>query len=345
MKIFIITSIFILSMASNVYAFNSTSFFIQGNTYRYYAFAEENPHFSHHEVVLYTNIGLDHNFYENISYVDNPYDLHILVNKFFRLNSGFSPGDLVGIGGGHYLRQPAAAAFLALERDMYNLGLPVFVRSSYRSYDLQTYIYNRNVANMGQATADLWSARPGHSEHQTGLAVDIIQPGHIGSLGAANFENTYQYHWLLNNAHYYGFILRYPSNYTHITGYEYEPWHWRYLGVDLATYIHNNNIPTLEHYMATRPTQPILLALDGGPVLDIPPPPEPPLTLVGYEDLGQILSLEDTYIIIEESNGPSAVAYMMAAAGALIIVALAIRRRIIRNNRRRRGKRGSRLPR
>ena len=87
------------------------------------------------------------------------------------------------------------------------------------------------------------SAKAGHSEHQTGLAVDISDI----SLNYDNFGNTKEFNWIKDNAHKFGFILRYPNNKTHITGFKYEPWHYRYIGISIATYIYENNI-TLEEY-------------------------------------------------------------------------------------------------
>jgi len=96
----------------------------------------------------------------------------------------------------------------------------------------------------GQEYADLASARPGHSEHQTGLAIDIM-----GSNEDYNkFEESVEFEWMKNNAHLYGFILRYPKGKENITGFKYEPWHYRYIGKKVATIIYNENI-TLEEYL------------------------------------------------------------------------------------------------
>jgi len=113
--------------------------------------------------------------------------------------------------------------------------------SGYRSYATQTSVYNNYVSQYGQASADTFSARPGYSEHQSGLAIDF-------SPIDVSFASTAQFTWLTHNAYRYGFVLRYPEGKTYITGYTYEPWHWRYVGVTTATDMHNRGIPTLEDY-------------------------------------------------------------------------------------------------
>ena len=103
------------------------------------------------------------------------------------------------------------------------------------------------LAQLGQAGADLTSARPGHSEHQTGLAVDISAVPATCALDQC-FADTVQGKWLAKNAYKWGFVLRYPNKMTSITGYEFEPWHYRYVGVELATEMHTTGIKTLEQF-------------------------------------------------------------------------------------------------
>ena len=174
----------------------------------------------------------------------------ILVNQFNRLNSNFSP-NLVTLGGSNVrvdarIREP-------LERMMASCraaGGTIWAQSGYRDYATQNRLFNNRVAqytsrgyNQQQAelNASLWIARPGTSEHQSGLAVDF-------NCITMAFENTVAFRWLRDNAHRYGFILRYPQNATHITRVNYEPWHFRYVGVAHATEIHRRGI-TLEEYV------------------------------------------------------------------------------------------------
>ena len=244
-------SLFMLTSVS-LTSFTDIPYFRDYNEAYYTYFADNNPHLSPSQVVTYVNTGIHRPFHEGIVFVDDPYYIGVLVDKYRRLPSNFTPRDLVPIGGGHYMRQPAATAFANMRSTMYDAGLPVVIRSAYRSYATQTGIVNTNLAAFGQEFVDMWNARPGHSEHQLGLAIDIVQPNVTGNLSSAHFETTQHYAWLNQNAHNFGFILSYPYGYSYITGYAFEPWHWRYVGVQRATYMFNNNIPTLQHYFATR---------------------------------------------------------------------------------------------
>ena len=119
--------------------------------------------------------------------------------------------------------------------------------STYRSYGRQVDVYNGWVSQLGQEAADLTSARPGHSEHQTGWVMDIGAVPSNCDLDQC-FADTSQGSWLAANAYLYGFILRYPDGYTPITGYEFEPWHYRYVGVELATEMRTTGVVTLEEF-------------------------------------------------------------------------------------------------
>lgn len=120
--------------------------------------------------------------------------------------------------------------------------------SGYRSYEYQTSLYDRYVAKDGKDAADRYSARPGHSEHQSGLAFDIGEKGREDLWLTSAFGETKAGQWLVNNAHKYGFILRYPEGKEEITGFMYESWHFRYLEGDLATKVYESSV-TLEEYL------------------------------------------------------------------------------------------------
>jgi D-alanyl-D-alanine carboxypeptidase len=170
----------------------------------------------------------------------------VVVNKQNPLiPSSYAPTDLVGIGNGQLARANAASALGQLLTAATDAGQPVSVLSGYRSYATQSSLYNNYVRTDGQANADTYSARPGHSEHQTGLAVDI---GNGVCNLLACFGDTSAGKWLAANAHSYGFIIRYPAGKTAVTGYQYEPWHLRYVGVELATEMQRKNIQTLEEF-------------------------------------------------------------------------------------------------
>lgn len=202
-------------------------------------------------VVFFTK---DINFFNNDSYkdikiIDNPNDILVLVNKKNQLPKDFIPKELILLNEKYaikdkYLRKEAALAFENLSRDASILGYKIIATSTYRNYDYQAELYNYYVQEKGQAYADSCSARPGHSEHQTGLTVDVM--------GSNNdydkFEDSDEFEWMKNNAHLYGFIMRYPKNKTQETGFKYEPWHYRYVGVNVAKTIYSEDL-VLEEYL------------------------------------------------------------------------------------------------
>jgi D-alanyl-D-alanine carboxypeptidase len=157
--------------------------------------------------------------------------LTVVVNKKHKLPSDYVPA-LVSVSGGQ-LRPEAASAVKDMLTVANNNSVPMKIISAYRSYNTQVSTYNKWVEIDGQAQADRSSARAGHSEHQTGLAVDLGMPD-----GSCNLEicfgDTAQGKWLAENAPNFGFIIRYENNTESITGYQYEPWHLRYVGADVA---------------------------------------------------------------------------------------------------------------
>lgn len=155
----------------------------------------------------------------------------LIVNKKYSLPANYNPG----------VDQTASTALKQLQQAASTAGHNIPLISGFRSYSRQQTLYNNYVARDGQALADTYSARPGHSEHQTGLAFDV------GKLDD-NYGSTPAGIWLKENCHKYGFIIRYPKGKESITGYQYEPWHIRYVGVEHATKIMNQNI-TLEEYL------------------------------------------------------------------------------------------------
>ena len=195
------------------------------------------------------DINVKEEFYKNIKLVENPDDLLVLVNKNNQLTSSYIPKNLESISlkyanSDKYLQKEAKEAFEKLSDDASNLGYRIVAISAYRDYNYQNELFNYYVKEKGLEYALNCSAKPGHSEHQTGLAVDVEGE----NKDYDQFENTKEFDWIKNNAHKYGFILRYPKGKEHITGFKYEPWHYRYVGIDAAQYIYENNI-TLEEYL------------------------------------------------------------------------------------------------
>jgi D-alanyl-D-alanine carboxypeptidase len=179
----------------------------------------------------------------------------VVVNKSRPLNpANYAPTDLVYPAVTYVNRQPMRAEVANALVAMFAAGasesqLQFSVQSAYRSFAAQTSVYDQIVETKGQAQADTISARPGYSEHQTGLAVDISAVPASCSLQAC-FANTPQGKWLAANAWKYGFVLRYPADKVAVTGYSFEPWHYRYVGLTLSTELHNTGVETLEEFFA-----------------------------------------------------------------------------------------------
>ena len=202
-------------------------------------------------------LDLESSFYENVITVSNGDSKLVLVNKNYALDSSYAPSDLVlpnVLALGHeqnktiYLREEASQhleqLFSAAEQEA---GLIFLARSGYRSYETQVSLYQRYVDQNGQEAADRFSARAGHSEHQTGLAIDVTADSVNGQL-TTEFGKTAEGIWLKDNAHRFGYIIRYLEGRESETGYQYEPWHIRYVGVEAATEIYQNNW-ILEQYL------------------------------------------------------------------------------------------------
>lgn len=164
-----------------------------------------------------------------IYYIDG----YLVANKTYDLPSDYNPGKLNAT-----VSEAANKMFAAAKSEK---GFNLYSASGFRSYDTQKNIYNRYVKNDGQKNADTYSARPGHSEHQTGLAFDVCDRN-VSACITSKFDNTEQAKWLSENAYKYGFILRYPKGDDKVkqTGYMFESWHFRYVGTELAEKLYNN---------------------------------------------------------------------------------------------------------
>ena len=185
--------------------------------------------------------------------IDDPNSIWVVVNKTRPLTpTDFIPGDLVEVpvpfANPPRMRVEASDATVALFAAFTaETGLKLQSQSAYRDSAAQTRIYDQDILTLGQAGADLSTARPGTSEHQTGLTIDIsAQPGEC-SLSAC-FGETPHGQWLAANAWRFGFLLRYPADKVPVTGYEYEPWHYRYVGTALSEELHSTGVTTLEEF-------------------------------------------------------------------------------------------------
>lgn len=207
--------------------------------------------YNYEDTVTFVNAYLDKNYYTNDIPLskDKASKLDVIVNKYYKLDKDYEPEDLTVINskfasGTQKLRKEAADKFEEMASDMLKENLKIYAGSTYRSYSYQEGLYNRYVKKDGFKEAETYSARAGYSEHQLGLAVDIVN-------GKWNYlsEGDKEYTWLINNSYKYGFILRYPHESEYITGYVFEDWHFRYLGIELATKVHESKL-TYDEYIA-----------------------------------------------------------------------------------------------
>ena len=202
------------------------------------------------DVVAIVNVHADKEWYTDYTNADISKDTSLLANKFHYLGEEYEPDDLVEVsnwyayGDKPMLRKVAYDEFIGLYNAAKEDGQDVIINSSYRDYQYQYDLYNRYISWYGQKKTDEMAARPGFSEHQTGLTVDVTTYG----ANENTFQDTEEFAWLQNHAHEYGFILRYPEGKEYLTGYEYESWHYRYVGVDIATYIYEHDITFDEYY-------------------------------------------------------------------------------------------------
>jgi D-alanyl-D-alanine carboxypeptidase len=190
--------------------------------------------------------------------IDDPASIWIVVDKHRPLNpKTYAPNDLVVpdvpmrsniTSDEKQMRTEAARALESMVTAGAQEGLGFTLQSGYRSYNFQVALYNRYVSQQGQAAADTQSARPGYSEHQTGLAVDLGSKSHPECDVEPCFGQTREGEWLVKNAAKYGFIVRYTTGNERTTGYIAEPWHLRYVGKALAQELQKNNISTLETF-------------------------------------------------------------------------------------------------
>lgn len=217
---------------------------------RYLAYLDRDD-YTAEQVLRIVNTDNDLVRFDDAVEADTEDGLLILVNKYHYLDKSYVPDGLTDVEplystAGGQLTEEASTAFSALVEALWaETGLHLVNASPYRSYATQKRLYQGYCKKDGQAKADRYSARPGYSEHQTGLALDVTAPG--GTL--SGFRKTEQFAWMKDNAHRFGFILRYGDGMEYITGYKYEPWHYRYVGVEAATVIYENSL-TLEEYHA-----------------------------------------------------------------------------------------------
>ena len=231
-------------------SFMKEKYFIDEYFEKYLNYYENNKDLYFSEIITRINSNLDYEFYEDSKEADITKGMYTLVNKYFYLDKNYVPDNLVQIDykyavNNTKLNKDALDNFIKMADAAKDQNLNIKATTAYRDYNFQSTLYYNYVRIDGVKNADTYSARPGYSEHQLGYSTDLTN-GNMVDFG--EFEYTNEFKWLQDNAHKYGFILRYPKGKEYITGYIYEPWHYRYVGVDIATYIYENNITYEEYY-------------------------------------------------------------------------------------------------
>lgn len=228
--------------------FSSLEYYHKDKLERYKAYKTKNPTMSIEDIVTHVNMSIDKPFYsEDPIQVEDPEDLTVIINKIYSLPIEWAPTDLVVLDDykGQSARKVAAEAFFDFRDACKKEGFTIYAHSGYRSTEFQDKIYKNMITTYGQEYTDKYVSRPGQSEHTTGLCIDIS----IDAIPYEEIENSPHYTWFREHLSDYGFILRYPEGKEALTGYNYESWHIRYLGKDLAKKVEKSGL-TYDEYVA-----------------------------------------------------------------------------------------------
>lgn len=240
---------------NNEIAFNfvNETYYIDDYLIDYLKYYNEQQDKTYDKIVTIVNTHTNNEFYTNTIKTDTSLDKFVILNKYYYADDTYPSENIITLDGKYHINGTSVKltkecydAFLKMYNDAYNAGYGFKLKSAYRSYDTQksTYDYWVSTENGNKEKADTYSARAGHSEHQTGYAFDIRDYDYKYE----DFSKSKSFTWVTQNAHKYGFILRFPKNKEHITGYQYESWHYRYCGIECATYIYENDITFEEYY-------------------------------------------------------------------------------------------------
>ncbi len=230
--------------------FIGEKYYIDAYLDRYLAYYEENQDMATKDIVSLVNVNRDYDYFEHDINADTSNSNLLLVNKYYKLSEDFEPANLVTISSqyayaNNQITAEANDAYVSMWHAAKESGFQLIVNSSYRNYADQEDVYNSIKQSKGEREADKVAARPGYSEHQSGLAIDVFE---INNQLTGTFKDSPAYTWLKENAYKFGFIERYPEDKENITGYSFESWHWRYVGEDVAKIIYNENITYDEYY-------------------------------------------------------------------------------------------------
>lgn len=224
-------------------------YFLMKNLNRYLEYAKKNSNLKVDDIVSLVNVNRDRDYYTNTTKANTTLGNGILVNKYYYIEESYAKDSVIGVNlqyayGDNYLQGEVIDAFITMYEAAKKEGHQFIINTSYRSYDWQEEVYEGYKERYDEEYADEVASRPGYSEHQTGLAL------HINTYPSSDtsFENTEDYQWLIENSYRYGFILRYPKDKENVTGYAYEPNHFRYVGMDLARKIYESGLTFDEYY-------------------------------------------------------------------------------------------------
>ena len=232
------------------YKFINEKYFLTKNIFKYVEYYNEHKNLDYKKVVALVNVHASEGWYNTTYNTDTSKGYIMLVNKFYHLDTDYQRNDLVNFSLQYAYHDNSAAEIVVEKYDEMQaevkrlFGAQLMVNSSYRSYSDQEIVYNERK-KVGTKYADSVAARPGHSEHQTGLGIDITS---LSNRSGTAFGESEEGKWVKDNCYKYGFIIRYPEGKEDITGYDNEPWHFRYVGEEVAKKIYDEQITFDEYY-------------------------------------------------------------------------------------------------
>ena len=225
-------------------------YFIYKNLDKYLDYMKKNKDKPLNDVIAIVNVHADNDWYNYDLDTDVKLNERLIVNKFYHLSEDYTPDDIVNFPikyayDNNRIRQICLDAFIDMWNAAMDDGIKFIVNSSYRDFNKQKQVYEDYKNWYGETKADEQAARAGYSEHQTGLAIDLFS---TDNQLTGTFKDSQGYKWLKENAYKYGFIERYPEGKKYLTGYEFESWHWRYVGKEAAAVIQKEGITYDEYY-------------------------------------------------------------------------------------------------
>ena len=238
-----------LEYNNNIAKLVKEEYFIYANLDRYLAYIDKNENKNIINVIALVNVNRDREYYDEPQKANIDNRELMLINKYYYLDENYTPDTITNISPsyayeGNSINEEVLTAFKDLAAEAKLAGYTILINSSYRDYNSQKEVWDSRKTLYGTRQADSFAARAGHSEHQTGYAIDVADFYDVND----TFGETESFIWMKENCYNFGFILRYPEDKEEITGYSYEPWHYRYVGKEIAKEIKQLNITFDEYY-------------------------------------------------------------------------------------------------